>query len=417
MFRTIALTVLLLTSMPANADWPQWRGPKRDGVAVGAKLPRQWPKDLPKPLWSVPLGAGYSAPVIASDRLYILHLEPNDQETCLCLDAGTGREIWKVGYHAPYKPPDPTAGLGPKSTPTVDGDRVYAYGVAGMLHCLDAKSGDVIWKIDCQKEYWGVEKDAEGDDAYATPCGAASSPLIDGDQLILPVGGKKAGGMTSFNKRTGKILWKSMEDRSSYASPLAADMVGLHQVIGFTGLRMVGLRASSGELLWELPFPAQFQQTSVTPVLWKNLVIVNGEKRPAIGLRLSSKGTKVSTEIAWKNKDLRTYLVTPVVYQDHLYGLNSREQLACVDLASGDTAWQDGTFDDFVSLVRVDDRILVQCRNGNLHVVAANPQRYKVLATYEVSAQGGVWSHLAVDGSRLYVKDKSRLYCYDFGGP
>jgi outer membrane protein assembly factor BamB len=416
MHRLVTVAALLLSAAAARADWPQWRGPNRDGVAVGAQLPRDWPKKAPPPLWKVAVGPGFSAPVVAAGRLYILHLEPGDRETCLCLDAATGKELWKHGYHAPYKPPDPTAGLGPKSTPTVDGDRVYAYGVAGMFHCLDARTGKVLWKIDCNREFWGVEKDEDGDDAYATSCGAAASPLIDGDRVILPIGGKKAGGMTAFDKYTGKVVWKSLTDRSSYASPLVSELAGVRQVVGFTGLRMAGLQASDGKLLWDLPFPAAFEQTSVTPVLWKDLVIVNGEYKPATALRVRNDNGKVVKETAWRNKDMRTYMVTPVVYQDHLYGLNRRQQLVCVALATGKTEWAGGNLDEFVSLVRVDDRLLVQFRNGLLYVIAADPKAFRVIASYELSAQGGVWSHLAVAGSRLYIKDKTHLICYDFGG-
>jgi outer membrane protein assembly factor BamB len=284
------------------------------------------------------------------------------------------------------------------------------------LHCLDAKTGKVRWKIDCNKEYWGVEKDEDGEDAWTAPCGAAASPLIDGDRLILPIGGKKAGGLTAFDKYTGKLVWKALADRSSYASPLAAELAGVRQVVGFTGLRMAGVQAADGKLLWELPYKADFEQTSVTPVLWRDLVIVNGEYKPAIALRVRGENGKVVKEIAWRNKDLRTYIVTPVVYQDHLYGLNRRRQLVCVELPTGKTAWAGGDLDDFASLVRVEDRLLVQCRNGMLYVLEANPKRYAEVVSYEVSAQGGVWSHLAVAGSRLYVKDKAHLCCYDFAG-
>src|SRR5262249_49878665 len=156
---------------------------------------------------------------------------------------------------------DPSAGKGPKSTPAVDGDRLYAYGVAGMLHCLDVKTGNVLWKHDCAAEYWGVKKDKDGDDAWCTPCGAASSPLADGKRVLLSTGGEKCGSVSGFDRDSGKLVWKALDDKGSYASPVVAQLAGQRQVVAFTGLRMVGVKASDGALLWEHPFEAMFQQT------------------------------------------------------------------------------------------------------------------------------------------------------------
>src|SRR5262249_14549967 len=136
---SVVCPALALALAAPAADWPQWRGPERTGVARDARLPAAWPKEPPKPAWRVSIGEGYSSPVIADGRLFILGRISGDREVCYCLDAASGKELWKHAYAAPYTPADPSAGKGPKSTPAVDGDRVYAYGVAGMLHCLTVK--------------------------------------------------------------------------------------------------------------------------------------------------------------------------------------------------------------------------------------------------------------------------------------
>src|SRR5205823_2632221 len=158
---------------------------------------------------------------------------------------------------------------------------------AGMFHCFDVQGGKVLWKHDLHKEFWGVAKDQWGDDAYATCCGAAAGPLANGSQVLLPVGGKKAGAVTAFDRVTGKIIWKSpLPDRSSYGSGLLGTLAGRKQLVGFTGLRMVGLDPGGGSLLWEYPFPAKYEQTMLTPVVWKDRVIVGGEEKPTVALEI-----------------------------------------------------------------------------------------------------------------------------------
>jgi hypothetical protein len=191
-----------------------------------------------------------------------------------------------------------------------------------MLHCLDVASGRVLWKHDCRREYWGVAKDASGDDAWFPPCGCASSALAFGNEVILSVGGPKAGAFAAFDRDTGRLAWSSLDDRGSYGSPVLATMAGVPQLIGFTGKRMVGLDARSHELLWEQPFRTEFEQTAITPVIWRDLVIFGGERRPLVALRISSDGHRVKPQAAWQNVDLRPYITTPVVVGDQLIGLD-----------------------------------------------------------------------------------------------
>ncbi len=417
MLRWIGCWAALLVALPVvAADWPQWRGPNRDGIAADAKLPRDWPKKTPKPLWRVAIGEGYSSPVVADGRLFILGRDEGDKETCLCLDANTGKTLWKYSYDAPYKPHPAAraAGNGPKSTPTVDRDRVYMLGINGMFHCFETKTGRILWKRDFQAEYWGVEKGKDGYDLWPTYCGAAGSPLIDGDHVILPVGGKKAGAMTAFHKTTGELAWKALEDRASYASPMIAELAGTRQIVGFTGLRMAGFDARDGALLWDYPYKVAYEQTIVTPVVWKDLVLVCGERKPATALRIERKDGKLQQTVAWQNRDLRSYMASPVAFQDHLYGLDDSGQLICIELATGKTAWAKGNFGQYVSIVVAGDQLLVLSDNGELTVLEATPKAYHPRAKLQLSEDGKTWSSLAVVGSRLYVKDKQHLMCFEF---
>jgi outer membrane protein assembly factor BamB len=406
------------------ADWPQWRGPDRDGVAPGTSLPSVWPREAPKPLWRRAVGQGQASPAVAAGRLFVMGRPDGTREVCWCLDAGSGKVLWSHAYDAPYTPPDRRAGQGPKSTPTVDGDRVHMLGVAGMFHCFDVKSGKVVWKRDFRADYWGVEKDKWGDDAYWPCCGAATSPLVDGGRVIVSVGGPKAGAFVAFDRRDGKVVWKSLTDRSSYGSPVLATLAGVRQVVGFTGTRMVGLRADKGDLLWGHPFRTFSEQTVLTPVVWKGLVVYGGaellpdsemdDRRVVRAVRVQKTDDKVVAPVVWENTDLKSYTASPVAFKGHLIGLSShRDQLVCLDLASGKTTWAQDGFSGHVSIVVAGDQLLVLTRTGELHVLEANPKKFVRKARWRLAVTDPVWSHLAVVGNRLYVKDANEVVCFE----
>jgi len=394
------------------ADWPHWRGPNRDGVAPGVALPEKWPADPPKEKWKAFVGLGFSGPAIVGNRIYILGRVDKD-ERCLAFDADTGKELWKVEYPEPFTAPDPTAGKGPNSTPTVDGDRVYMLGLGGMLHCLDAANGKVLWKHDCMKEYWGVKKGILGDE-WHPPCGASASPLVDGQNVLIPIGGAKAGAFTAFDRKTGDIVWKALDDRSSYASPTIASPGGVKQIVGFTGTRMVGLRYSNRELLWDVPFKARFEQTIISPVVWKDLVIVAGEAKPTTAIRVKESSGKVTHETAWTSDDLKSYLTTPVIFQDHLLGFDMRtSRLACLNAETGETAWTSPRVPGkYHSLVLAGNVVMCLNSEGELTVFEASPKEYKEVVKWTL-AEKGTWAHLALAGNRLYVKGKENLYSYE----
>jgi len=409
---TLGLTLPLVA-----ADWPQWRGPGRDGHAPGAQLPLKWPTKPPEPKWSVEVGLGYSGAAITRGKLFILvRDDEKKEERGLCLDAATGKQLWELHYPAKFKAPDPTAGRGPNATPTVDRDRVYFFGLAGMLTCADIATGKVYWQHDCEKEYWGVKITSNGDDAWFPPCGASASPLVDGDVVIVPIGGKKAGSVTGFDRNTGKLIWSALEDRSSYASPAIASPGGVKQIVAFTGTRMVGLRHADRELLWDHAFPARFEQTIVCPVVWKDLVIIGGEAKPTVAMKLTAgvKKDEVEKKIAWKSDELRMYLTTPIVFGDQLIGFDHRtNKLVCLKLDTGETAWTSSALNTkHVSLVLASDILLALTLEGELRVGKVTTDEYTELAKWKVSEKG-TYAHLALAGNTLFVKGPDKLLCYE----
>jgi outer membrane protein assembly factor BamB len=406
------LAVFALASASWSADWPNWRGPNRDGAAPGVRVPAQWPAKPPQEKWKAFVGLGYSGPAVADGKVFIMgRVEKN--ERCLAFEADTGKELWKLEYPEPFRPPDPTAGKGPNSTPAADRDRVYMFGLGGKLHCLDVADGNVLWKHDCNKEYWGEKVSLLGD-AWFPPCGASASPVVDGDTVIVPVGGAKAGTFTAFNRKDGEIVWKTLEDRSSYATPAIASPGGVKQLIGFTGARMVGVSYADHQLLWEVPFKARFEQTIISTVVWNDLVIVAGEARATAAVRIKESGGKVTQETAWTSGDLKSYLTTPFVFANHLLGYDNRtNRLVCLDLETGETAWTSPRAPGkYHSLVLAGAVIFCLNSEGELTVFKASPKEYEEVAKWTL-AEKGTWAHLAVANNRLYVKGKENLYCYE----
>jgi outer membrane protein assembly factor BamB len=363
----------------------------------------------------VAVGEGHSSPVIAGAHLYVMARQEG-REVCLCLRADTGEEVWRHAYEQPFlpHPSAQAAGSGPKSTPAVNGDRVYMLGVDGKLHCFDAPTGRLLWQHDLAAEFWGVEKDEEGLDPWRPVFGVSASPLVDGGRVVLPVGGKKAGGVTAFDKRTGRLVWRALEDRASYASPVAAGLAGVHQVVAFTGRRLVGLGAASGQLLWDFPYDIPYGETIVTPVVWGNLVVACSANKPAVALRIEQRAGKFQRALAWQNKALRSSMSTPVAYGGHLYGLADGGRLVCIELTGGKTAWAGGSFGTYASLVVASGQLLVLGTNGELHVLEPTPRAFTPRARLALSEAGETWAHLAVSGSRLFLKDKRHVLCYEF---
>ncbi len=409
--------VLAFISLAApDTDWHQWRGPGRDGVARNAQFRQDWPKVAPPPLWRVAIGEGYSAPVISKGRLCIMGRQ-GDQEVCMCLDSATGKELWRYAYEQPFQthPGARSAGLGPKATPTIDGDRVYMLGINGRFHCFDLQSGRLHWSLDFAKDFWGVEKDNEGYDKWKPFCGLAASPLIDGDRVIVPVGGKKAGAIAAFDKFTGKLIWKCLDDRSSYASPMLVNLAGVKQVVGFTGIRMIGANAADGKLLWEYPIEIAYEDTIVTPIVRGDMVLVCGWDKPATALRITGKDGQFQSTVAWQNRSLRTMVASPVLVGDHLYGFSDTARILCIDMANGKTVWTSDVVGKFASLVVAEQKLICMNEVGELHVLDLTPRDFARRAKYTLSEHGDTWAHPAVSGSRVYIKDKQHLMCYEFG--
>jgi len=374
-------------------------------------LPKRLPTTLPPPVWQVELGEGYASPVCARGIVVALGRPEPGREQAVGIDLRTGAVRWRRAWESTFVPPDPTAGKGPNGTPTIDGDRVAVLGLGGMLHCLDLRSGAVRWRHDLNAEYWGVSRGPAGDDWFPV-CGCATSPLVVGDTFAISVGGRKAGALAGFDRRTGALKWSCLDDRSSYGSPVRATLGGVDQIVAPTGKRLVGIAVSDRRLLWELPTTAMYEQTILTPVVWRDRVLAGGEARPMEALRIeAAPGGSVVARSTWRNAELSAYLGTPVIVDDCAVGLDHRSRrMVAVDMETGKTAWTSPRIAKMFAVSTVAaDRLLVSTDLGKLHVAAATRDGWREEVVWDLPGEGPWWSQVAVLGDQLLIRDGRSL--------
>ena len=384
-----------------GTDWPQWRGPNRDG-SVAAALPAEWPTTLKK-RWEVTVGAGHASPVVSGDRVVVIARE-RDQEIVRALDLASGKEIWRSAYPAPYivNPAAQSHGPGPKSTPAIADARVFTFGISGILSAFDLASGKLIWRAPAP--------------TVPPQYGTATSPLVDGSSVIAHVGGDNDGALTSFDAATGKPRWQWTGDGPGYGSPIIATIGGVRQVIAQTQKFVVGLSASNGALLWQLPFETDFDQNAFTPIVFQDLVINGGIDQPLTAIRPKLVDGKWIVETAWSNLQTPMFMSSPVLIDKTIYGLTMRSkgQFVAIDAASGKTLWNtQGREGENASMLSSGSWLLASTTEGELVVARANLQKYEEVRRYEI-AQAAVWAQPAITGGSIIVKDVEKVICWSF---
>ena len=386
---------------PAGTDWPQWRGPMRDG-SVGTPLPAEWPESLTK-RWEIPVGLGHASPVVSGDRVVVIARE-GDNEIVRALDLESGTEIWRAAYPAPYAMNSAahSHGSGPKSTPAIADGRVFTLGIGGILSAFDLTSGTLLWRIPAP--------------AVLPEYGTASSPLVDGPSVIAHVGGDNHGALTAFDAATGGPRWQWNGDGPAYGSPIIATIGGVRQVIAQTQKLLVGLDPSDGELLWQMSFTTDFDQNAFTPVVFQNLLINAGIGWPLTAMRLKLDDGKWTVETVWTNPETPMFMSSPVLIAGTLYGLTTRRlgQFVAVDAATGKTLWNTpGREGESASILGSRWWLLASTTDGTLVVARANPQKYEQMRRYQI-AEAAVWAQPAITGESIVVKNVDKLICWSF---
>jgi len=397
-FRHAVLFAGLVAAACAE-DWPQWRGPHRDGIATGFTEPKKWPEKL-QLKWKVEAGEGHSSPVVADGRIYI-HARQGDREVVACLRPENGQAIWKEAYGAAYtvNPAAAGHGKGVKSTPVVADGRIYTFGINGTLSCFDAKTGKPQWR----KEFGSPD------------FGVATSPVVDGGLVIAHVGNNEHGALTAFDGATGAEKWSWKGDGPAYASPIVVDLGGTRQVVTQSRSNIVGVSAATGELLWRIPYTTDYAQNIVTPAVYHDTLIFSGVGNPTIGVKLLKRGAAWTTETVWENKDLSMYMSSPVVSGDLLFGFSTRKrgELVCLNPATGVTLWKsEGRLADSAAMVSAGSVMLLLTTDADLIVFRKSDKAFEQLGKYTV-ASSPTWAHPVILGTGILIKDATTLALWD----
>lgn len=416
------LVIFTISILPTNADdWPQWRGENRDGVWNETGIIEKFDEKQITPRWSVPIGSGYSGPSVADGRVYVTDrlTKPKQVERVHCFDWKTGDEIWSYTYDCIYRI-DYKAG--PRAVVTVYEGLAYALGAMGHLHCFDAATGDLEWKKDLNTEYninmpiWGI----------------ASAPIIEGDHLIVQIGGKPGACLVAFDRITGEEKWKALDDNASYSAPIVITQAEKRVLICWTGANIAALDPKTGMEYWKYPFPPINWEIGIaTPIIYQNELFITSFYEGALLLKLSD--DKVDAELVWhrigkdeKNTEaIQTTMSTPVRIGNNIYGVDSYGELRCLDAQNGDRIWEDLTAVrvarwSTIHLVKNSGKIWMFNEQGELLITELSPEGLNIISRAklieptrdQLNRRGGVtWAHPAFAYKHVFARSDTQLIC------
>jgi outer membrane protein assembly factor BamB len=408
------LVLTLFLSTPAwSGDWPQWRGVHRDGRAQREAAPEALPAEL-KPSWKIPIGGGFSAPIVAGDKL--VYLDAKDgKEIAHVLKARDGTELWHKEYAESF---GDEWGTGPRATPIIENDRLYVQACNGEFRCLKLEDGAQIWKASYEKDFGVKFLGSKAKEGTASRRGNNGSGVITGDRIILPVGNTEGASLVCFDKMTGKVLWKSGTDEAAYSSFVEATLAGEKQVLAFTADALLGADPKDGKILWRVPLKTNAKRHAASPVVvGDDMVTVNSHSFGLSCYKVAKDTGGWKAGEAWSNKELKINLATPVLQEGYLYCQGAKKDYVCVDAATGALKWSQPGFGsgqkDYASSIAIGGKILVMTEDGTLVLLQPNPNKYSELGRLQVC--GNTWSHPAYSAGKLYVRDGRSLQCLQLG--
>ena len=409
-FLLLALAGSLPPVLPAaEVVWPGLLGPQRDGWAEHFKVPARWPKQLKKG-WSVEVGTGYGTPLVAGQRVY-QHARQGEEEVVWCFDLGSGKQIWRKSYKNPFKigGGGERHGKGPKSCPVMADGRLFTLSITGMIHAWDVESGSLLWR----KDYRG-----KWEKGNQPNWGVSTSPIVDGERLIVHLGNDGAGALMAFDVKSGREVWSQGEHGTSYSSPLLVEIAGVRQVVQWNHETLAGVESRTGKLLWEYPAPHRsHNQNMPTPVFHKGRILLGGENRGIKCLEPLLKDGKWSVNRLWHQRKVALDMSTAVINGDHLYGMSHFKmgQIFCLDPRDGTIRWlSEGRIGQNVAFLSLEGHVAALRSNGELRIIAADPAGYRARASYRV-APDQTWAPPVLLDSRILIKDLNRLTLWSFG--
>ncbi len=399
----LAIMLIPMASGSASyeADWPQWRGPDRNGVSKETGLLKSWPVGGPPKVWSISnLGEGYGSIAVKGERIFVQGVK-GSASVVFCLNRADGKTVWMTALGPRL---DQDRGGGPRGTPTVDGDRVYALTENGDLACLSVANGSVLWRRN-------ILKDFGGDNPHWH---ISESPLLEGDRVIVTPGGNQAG-IVALDKMSGRTIWtsKDLSDPAAYSSPIAAEVQGVRIITTITSKAAVGVRASDGKLMWKYAPVANHTANITTPVFHDNKVFYTtayGTGAALLGLK--AQGEVVKAEEIYFTKEMQNHHGGVVLVDGYIYGF-SNQILTCLEFATGKVRWKHRSVGKG-SLTYADGHLYLLSENNVVGLAEATPEGYREKGRFQTADQGRPsWAHPVVSGGRLYIRDQAVLTCYN----
>lgn len=398
LFVSLAIVLLLCPASLLSQDWTQFRGSGRDSKATNFMAPKTWPAEL-KQVWKVNVGSGDASPIISGKRIY-LSTRQNNNEVILCIDAETGKEIWKSEYAAPAVTGPATSHPGPRSTPSLSDGKVVTLGVTGILTCLDASTGKVLWK-------------KENPDNAVPQFYTGMSPLLIDGVCIAHLGTKDKGQVVALDLATGKEKWKWEGDGPSYASPSAMVVDGKKHIVVQTEKNLMALNLADGKLLWQVATPVQQRFYNCTsPFINGEIIYFSGQGTGTRAIQVVKEGDKFTTKDLWSNPEIGGKWNTPILKDGFLYGFTDQKRIYCINASTGATAWYDSAVNsDFATIVDCGSIILGLPSTSNLIVLTPDNKEYKEIKKYKV-AETPIYAFPLVSGNNIYIKDAESLTLY-----
>ena len=391
-----ACVVVMIASCALAQDWPQWRGTNRDAKAAGFTVPKTWPKELTQK-WKVTVGQGDATPALVGDKLYVFARQGGDEIT-LCLNAATGKEVWQDKYAAQAITGAPSSHPGPRSSPTVADGKVVTLGVGGILSCLDAATGKMLWRKDDFPGAWPK---------FFT----AMSPIVVDGLCIAHLGKQGEGAIVAYDLAAGNQKWKWTGDGPAYASPVLMTVEGAKMIVAQTEKNIVAIAVADGKLLWEAPFaPQGMAYNAATPIVDGQTIIYAGQGRGTRAVKIEKQGDGFAAKELWSNDQLAPQFNSPVLKDGLLFGLTDRGFFFCINAETGTTAWTDQTSHGrgFCAMVDAGSVLLALPSNSELIAIKPDGKQYTELAKIKVS-DTQTYAHPVVAGKRIFVKDQEAV--------
>lgn len=382
--------------------WTNFRGPKRDGRYDETPISTSWPKSGLTALWKQPVGVGYASFAIADGKAYTIE-QRRQKEVVAAYDLATGRELWTQAWDAEFTDGN---GDGPRSTPTWDQGRLYALGATGELRCLDANTGGIVWGKNILSE----------NQASNLQWAQAASPLVVDDKVIVLPGGGGGKSVVAYNKMTGAPVWKALDDRQAYVSPMLVELGGRRQIMVVSSLRVVGLVPESGSLLWSYPWDTDMGINVSQPIVVdrNRFFISSGYGKGAALVELKPSGNNFTATTIWENTNMKNKFNSSVLHNGYIYGLDEGI-LACLDVNTGERKWKGGRYGYGQIVLASGHLIVTDGATGDVALVKASPDQFTEVARFS-AVKGQTWNYPALAGGRLLVRNSNEMAAFDISG-